>query len=381
MKRLFLVLLTLSCAVSLVFGGGRRQDDSNIPIGLIFPLSGSVSMFGNASRDGALLAIEEINNAGGLLGRQLVPFFQDDQNIPEMTINAFTMLTTRHNVRLIVGSSTSGATMAVSPLAQQRRVVLISPSATNVRVTDAGNFIFRACFIDSFQGVVGAEFAFNNLRARRAAVLYDAGADYNSDLAMAFRDHFASLGGQVVAFEAYQTGDVDFNAQAARIRAANPDVIYLPNYVHDVSLQIRQIRGMGMNIPLLGGDGWDGVIDQIGDEALNTFWSAGFAADTSEPRGKAFVQAFDARFSRPATQFAALGYDAMMILADAIRAAGTAEAAAVRAAMEKTDGEYITGRIRFDERRNPIKSAAIMEIVNRDGKMANSYNTTIIPRR
>ena len=379
MRKIVFVLMMV-CLVFSMSSCRRQAADEGIPIGLIFPLSGPVSMFGNASRDGALLAIEEINAAGGILGRQLIPFSEDDQGSGEMTINAFTMLTTRHNVGLIVGSSTSGATIAVSEFAQRSGVVLISPSATNIRVTQAGNFIFRACFIDPFQGVVGAEFAFNNLGSRRAAVLYDAGADYNTDLAMAFRDHFTSLGGTIVAFEAYQTGDVDFNAQIARIRATNPDIIFLPNYVHDVSLQIRQIRGMGMNIPLLGGDGWDGVVDHIGTEALNTFWSAGFAADTTDPRGVAFVRAFEARFNRPATQFAALGYDAMMIVADAIRAAGTADPAAVRAAMERTDGYYITGRIRFDANRNPVKGAAIMEIVSRDGRMANAYKTMVNPR-
>ena len=379
MKRSVMFLLALCCAASMVFAGGRREADA-VPIGAIFPLSGPVAHFGNESRDGALLAVEEINAAGGLLGRQLILLSEDDQGNGELTINAFTLLTTRHNVGIVVGSSTSGATMAISTLAQQSGVVLISPSATNISVTRAGNYVFRACFIDPFQGVVGAQFAYNDLGSRRAAIIYDAGADYNTGLAEAFRDNFRNLGGQIVADEAYQTGDVDFNAQITRIRAANPDVVYLPNYYNDVALQIRQLRAQGVNVALVGGDGWDGLVDHIGDEGLNGFWSAGFAADTTEPSGVAFMRAFQARFNRPASQFAALGHDSMMIVAEGIKAAGSFEPAAVRDAMARVNGTFITGNIRFDANRDPIKGAAIMEITRRDGRMANVYKTTVNPR-
>ncbi|MCL2069525.1 MAG: ABC transporter substrate-binding protein [Treponema sp.] len=379
MKRTVFALLALSCA-ALVFFGGCRGDGDAVPIGAIFPLSGPVAFYGTESRDGALLALEEINAAGGLLGSRLRMLSEDDEGNSELTMNAFTMLTSRHNVGIVLGSSTSGPTLAVSTLAQQLGVVLISPSATNINVTNAGDYVFRACFIDPFQGVVGAEFAYNSLGSRRAAILFDAGADYNSGLADAFRTYFRGLGGSIVADEAYQTGAVDFNAQITRIRNANPDVIYLPNYVHDVALQIRQIRAQGINVPLVGGDGWDGLIDQIGDEALNGFWSAGFAADTTEPRGAAFVRAFEARFNRPASQFAALGYDTMMIVVEGIRAAGSFDPALVKDAMARTDGQFITGNIRFDADRNPIKGAAILEIVRRDGSMANAYRTTVNPR-
>ena len=379
MKKQLFILVVLFSVVSMAFAGGRRDTDA-VPIGAIFPLSGPVAFFGTESRDGALLALERINAAGGLLGRQLVLIAEDDQNIPEQTINALMSLTTRDNVRLIIGSSTSGATMAVSTLAQQTGVVLISPSATNINVTRAGNFIFRACFIDSFQGIVGAEFAFNNLNSRRAAVLYDAGADYNTDLAMAFRTHFESLGGQVVSFEAYMTGDVDFNAQITRIAATNPDLVFLPNFFNDVALQIMQLRGQGVNVPLLGGDGWGGLTDLIGTEAENTFWSGAFAADTTAPLGAEFVRNFQARFNRPPSQFAALGYTAMSIVAQGIRNAGSFEPAAVRDAMSRVEGNFVTGHLRFDANRNPIKGAVINQIVSRGGVMVNAYYTTINPR-
>ena len=371
MAALSVAALALSC---------RPKESETINIGAIFPLSGPVAFYGNESRDGALLAVEEINAAGGLLGRQLVLLSEDDQGNSELTINAFTMLTERHNVGIVLGSSTSGPTIAVSPLAQQSGVVLISPSATNIAATNAGNFIFRACFIDPFQGIVGAEFAYGDLGSRRAAILYDAGADYNTGLADAFRSRFRSLGGEIVADEAYQTGDVDFNAQVTRIRAVNPDVVYLPNYYNDVALQIRQLRAQGVAAALVGGDGWDSLVDNIGDEALNGFWSSGFAADTTEPRGAAFVRAFQARFNRPASQFAALGHDSMMIVAEAIRAADSVSPPAVRDAMARTNGAFVTGNIRFDADRNPIKGAAMLEIVRRDGNMVNQYRTTVNPQ-
>ena len=376
-KRVLLVVITL-CVLSIVFVGCKRDSDA-INIGVIFPQSGPVSHFGIASRDGAILAAEEINAAGGLLGKKINLIIEDDEGNATITSSAFRKLTTQNRVGIVIGSSTSGATMAVGPLAQQQGVVLISPSATNINVTLAGDFVFRACFIDPFQGVVGADFAFDYLGVRRAAVLYDAGADYNTGLANAFTARFRERGGLVVADEAYQTGDVDFNAQVTRIRAANPGVVYLPNYYNDVALQAMQLRAQGVNVALVGGDGWDGVVDNAGQEVLGGFWSSAFASDTTDPKGAAFVRAFQARFNTPPGQFAALGYDTMMIVAEAIKAAGTDEPRAVRDAMANTESSFVTGNIRFDADRNPIKGAAILEIQNVNGVLTNVYRTTVNP--
>jgi branched-chain amino acid transport system substrate-binding protein len=378
MKKLAFVFTALICAVSVFAGGG--QDANTVAIGAVFPLSGQVAFYGAESRDGALLAIEEINAAGGLLGKRLVLISEDDEGDSAKSVNAFTKLTTRNKVSYILGSSTSGATQAMTALAQQAKVILISPSATAYNVTDAGDHIFRACFIDPFQGIVGADFAYETLGSRRAAILYDAGADYNTGLANAFKEQFKKNGGQVVADQAYQTNDVDFNAQVTSIRAANPDVVYLPNYYNDVALQAKQLRAQGVNCALLGGDGWDGLIDNAGDEVLNGFWSAGFAADTTDPRGQAFVRAFEAKFKRTASQFAALGYDSMMLVANGIKAAGTFDTVAVKDAMAKISGPYVTGNIRFDAHRDPIKGASILEIVSRDGRLSNTYKTTVNPK-
>ena len=379
MKKLILVVSVLFFAASMAFAGGAKEENT-VSIGAVLPLSGAVAFYGNESRDGALLAIEQINAAGGLLGKKLALIAEDDEGTAEKSANAFTKLTTRDKVGFVIGSSTSGATMAMTSMAQQGKVILVTPSGTNTQVTKAGDYIFRACFIDPFQGVVGADFAFDTLSCKRAAVLYDAGADYNTGLAEAFKNQFKAVGGQVVADEAYQSGDVDFNAQVTRIRAANPDVVYLPNYYNDVALQAKQLRAQGVNCALLGGDGWDSLIENAGDEVLNGFWSSGFAADTTDPRGVTFVKAFEARFKKPASQFSALGYDSMMLIIDGIKAAGSYDTSLVKNAMAKINGPYVTGNIRFDANRDPIKGAAILEIARKDGKLANTYKTTVNPK-
>jgi len=379
MRKIFTMLTLALCAMSLVLSCKAKGSDS-VSIGAIFPLSGSVAFYGNESRDGALLAIEEINAAGGLLGKKLVLISEDDEGDAAKAVNALTKLTTRDKVSFVIGSSTSGPTQAMSTLAQSNKVVLVSPSATNINVTKAGDYIFRACFIDPFQGVVGADFAYGTLGSRRAAILYDAGADYNAGLADSFRNQFKAIGAQVVADEAYQSGDVDFNAQITRIKAANPDVVYLPNYYNDVSLQAKQLRDQGITCALVGGDGWDSLTENAGDEILNGFWSSGFASDTTDPKGVAFVKAFQTKYNRLASQFAALGYDTMMLVIDGIKAAGSFDPAAVKDAIAKINGPYVTGNIRYDSDRNPIKGAAILEIVKKDGKLVNAYKTTVNPK-
>jgi branched-chain amino acid transport system substrate-binding protein len=379
MKKIFVLVAVTLFVAAMAFAGGSK-DSGTYTIGAVFPLSGAVAFYGNESRDGALLAIEQINAAGGLLGKKLALLSEDDEGDAAKAVNALTKLTTRDKVSIVFGSSTSGPTQAMTALAQTNKVILISPSATNINVTKTGDFIFRACFIDPFQGVVGADFAYGTLGSRRAAVLYDAGADYNTGLAESFRNQFRANGGQVVADEAYQTGDVDFNAQITRIRAANPDVVYLPNYYNDVSLQAKQLRDQGVNCALVGGDGWDSLTDNAGDEILNGFWSSGFAADTTDPKGVAFVKAFQARFNRPASQFSALGYDTAMLVIDGIKAAGSFDSTAVKNAMAKLSGSYVTGNIRFDADRNPIKGAAMLEIVKQSGKLVNVYKGTVNPK-
>ena len=378
MKKIFTVCVLL--AACLAFSCKAKGGDT-VTLGAIFPLTGPMAFAGTESRDGAILAMEEINAAGGLLGKKLALISEDDEGDAAKTVNAFTKLTTRDKISLILGSSSSGASQAISTLAQNNKILQISPTATNTNVTLAGDYVFRACFIDPFQGLVCAEFVYDTLGSRRAAVLYDAGADYNTGLADAFKKRFKELpGAQIVADEAYQSWDVDFNAQITRLKQSNPDVIFLPNYFFDVTLQAKQLREHGINCVLVGGDGWDALTDNAGDEVLNCFWSSGFAADTTDPLGVTFVKAFESRFNKPASTFSALGYDTMKLVTDAVKAAGSFDPTAVKDALAKTNGTYVTGNIRFDENRNAIKGAAILEIVKKDGKLVNQYKTTVNPK-
>ena len=375
------LLFSVFClVVSMTFTGcpGQRDGDA-IDLGVIFPLSGPQAHFGVESSDGIILAAERINAAGGILGRQINLIIADDENIPANTVANFLRLTTQDGVGIVMGSSTSGATLAIAPMAQQQGVVVISPSATAFGVTQAGDFIFRTCFIDSFQGIVGANFAFDDLGARRAAVLYDQGADYNRGLAHAFIAQFNARGGEIVSNQVYMTGAVDFSAQVTSIAAVNPDVVFLPNFLNDVALQAMQIRAQGITAPLLGGDGWDGVVGIAGPEIAGSMWSGSFSSETTDPMGAEFVRNFQARFGRTATQFAALGYDTMLLIASAITRAGTTDPSAVRDALAATNEPFVTGVITFDENRNPIKGAVINEIQLRDGVLVNTYRTTVNP--
>lgn len=367
-------------AFVLAFAGCSKKSSDTIKIGGVAPLSGSVAVYGVECKNGIDLAIEEINAAGGISGKKLEFVCEDDEGSPDKTVNAFKKLITKDGVKYVIGSLTSGCTQAITTLAQASKVIQIAPAATAPAITDAGNYIFRACFIDPFQGTVGGKFAAENLNARRAAVLYDGGNDYSVGLSENFQASFKANGGDIVALESYSTGDKDFNAQLTKIKNANPDLVYLPDYYGTVALIAKQLRAQGINTPIVGADGWDGLSANAGEEVLNGYYSNHYAADSTEPVVQNFVKAFSAKYNKLPNSFAVLGYDSVYILKDAIERAGTLDVEKVRDALEKTDGNYVTGHITFDEKRNPIKSAVMIEFVKgADGKITTAYKTTVNP--
>jgi branched-chain amino acid transport system substrate-binding protein len=378
MKKTFFLVLTAFYAVSIAFAGGTK-DTGAVTIGGIFPHSGPVAVYGIEARIGRELAIEEINNAGGINGSKVALISEDDTGNPEITVNAYRKLTAQDKVNVIIGSLTSGCTIAITSLAQAQKVVLVAPAATAEAVTDAGDFVFRACFIDPFQGTVGGAFAANELKARRAAVLYDNGNDYSVGLKDNFIASFEKQGGSIAANESYITGDVDFNAQITKIRTANPDVVYLPDYYSTVSLIAKQLRAQGINTPIVGADGWDGLTENAGDEVLNGFYSNHYASDSTDPRVQNFVKAYQAKFGSVPVSFAALGYDSMYLIRDAIVKAGSTDSTAVKNALAAASGAYLTGNLSFDAKRNPIKSAVMLELVKKDGRLTTVYKTTVNP--
>ncbi|HOC29456.1 MAG TPA: ABC transporter substrate-binding protein [Treponemataceae bacterium] len=387
MKKSFVLksMLALVFVSVAVLGGCAKSDKagkdakSTIKIGGIFPLSGAVAVYGTEARNGVQLAVEEINAAGGINGQTVQLIAEDDEGNPEKSVSAYKLLTTRDGAKLFIGSLTSGCTMAITSLAQAQKVVVVAPAATAPAVTDAGNFIFRVCFIDPFQGKVGAKFAFENLGLKKAAVLYDVGNDYSVGLFDNFKAGFEAAGGTIVAAESYNTGDKDFNAQLTKIKNANPEVVYLPDYYSTVALIAKQLRAQGLNVPIVGADGWDGIVDNAGDEMLNGFYSNHYASDSTDGKVIDFVKKYSEKFNATPTSFAALAYDAMYVIKDAIIASGSADPVKVQAALEKTKGSYLTGNLSFDEKRNPTKSAVMLEIVKRDGKLVPVYKATVNP--
>ena len=377
-------VLKLALAVAFVaavfaFSGCKKAESKTIKIGGIYPLSGNVAVYGTEAKNGVELAVAEINAAGGINGKQVELIAEDDEGNPEKTVNAYKKLTTKDDVKFIIGSLTSGCTQAITSLAQSQKVLIVAPAATMASITDAGNYIFRTCFIDPFQGTVGAKFASTGLNAKKAAVLYDAGNDYSVGLFDNFKVGFEAAGGKVVAAESYNTGDKDFNAQLTKIKTANPDVVYLPDYYATVALIAKQLRAQGIKAPIVGADGWGGIVDNAGDEVLNGYYSDHYAADSTDQKVVDFVGKYKAKYNATPTSFAALGYDAMYIIKDAITAAKSTDSEAVRAAVEKTNGAYVTGNLTFDAKRNPTKSAVILEIVKKDGKLTPVYKATVNP--
>jgi branched-chain amino acid transport system substrate-binding protein len=371
-------IIAIVCSMA-VFAGGSKDSGDVIKIGVIAPLSGAVAVYGVECRNGIELAVKEINAAGGVNGKQLQIISEDDEGNPEKTVSAYTKLTTKDRVSFIIGSLTSGCTLAITERAQSQKIIQIAPAATASAITDAGNFVFRTCFIDPFQGTVGGKFAAENLGTKRAAVLYDIGNDYSVGLHDNFKIAFVAAGGQIVADESYATGEKDFNAQITKIKQVNPDVVYLPDYYGTVALIAKQLRAQGINTPIVGADGWDGLTENAGDEVLNGFYSNHYAPDSTDPSVVKFVTAFKSAYNSTPNSFAALGYDSVYMLKDAISAANSLDTSAVRAALEKTNGQYVTGNLRFDAKRNPIKSAVMVELVKSGSSLTTVYKTTVNP--
>lgn len=374
--------LKSAIAAAMVLAAGASlsaapKKAATIKIGGVAPLSGGVAVYGVECKNGIDLAIAEINAAGGINGQQVEFICEDDEGDPAKSVSAYKKLVTKDRTKLIIGSLTSGCTLAITSQAQANKVLQIAPAATAPAITDAGNFIFRTCFIDPFQGRVGGKFSAENLGAKKAAILYDIGNDYSVGLMENFVSEFTKQGGTIVAKESYGTGEKDFNAIITKVKAANPDVVYLPDYYATVALIAKQLRAQGVNTPLVGADGWDGLTENAGDEVLNGYYSNHYAEDSDAPAVQKFVKNFKAKYGKNPNAFAALGYDSMYMLKDAIVAAGTTDAAKVRDAIEKTNGDYVTGHIRFDDKRNPIKSAVMVKMVKDGNKLSQAYAATV----
>lgn len=346
-------------------GGGAAEDV--IKVGEYASLTGKEAAFGQSSHNGTALAVDDLNAAGGVLGKKVRLITEDDQSQAGQPSIDVRKLITDDGVVAVLGEVASSRSLEAAPICQQYQIPMISPSSTNPKVTETGDYIFRVCFIDPFQGTVMANFATKTLKLKTAAVLTDVTSDYSMGLAKFFKDSFAANGGKIVADEKYNGGDKDFSAQLTTIKAANPDGIFIPGYYTEVGLIAIQARQLGLNIPLFGGDGWESSsLVSIGGEALeNTYFSTHFTPQDTTPAVQDFVKKYQAKYNATPDAMAALGYDSLMILADAIKRAGATSGPAVRDALAATrDFPGITGRITIDKDRNASKPAVILEVKN-----------------
>lgn len=371
---LALLVVPLSCVPR-----DDGDDHSVIRIGFFGDLSGPTYNFGQSALNGTLMAADEINQAGGINGRKLDIVVQDDKGSPEIAAQSTSKLIQQYKVVAIIGAGASGNTLAAAPNAQFAEIPLIAPSSTHPGVTQAGDYIFRACYIDAFQGDVMARFAANTLKAKKAAIMVDYNSPYSRGLTEFFELSFAKLGGSIVAKQSYSQSDADFRGQLSAIKTAEPDVVYIPGYYGDVAIIAKHARQLGITQPLLGADGWDApeLWELARDAVNNSYISNHYSVDDPSETIQNFVRTYRLRYQNLTPDaHAALAYDAMRFLADAMQRAGTTDGPQLRDALATTKNfSGITGVISMDDNRNAVKPAVVLKL--QDGSYI--YQETIQP--
>ncbi len=368
MKRLFAAVAILALLVLAAGCGksGSSADANEILIGEYSSLTGTTATFGISTHRGIIMAVEETNAAGGVLGKKIKLITEDTQSKPEEAALAATKLITRDNVVTLIGEIASSRSLAAAPICQENKVPMVSPGSTNPEVTKKGDYIFRVCFIDPFQGEVLARFAYNSLGLRKAAILKDVKNDYSVGLAQYFEATFTKLGGQVIGTQAYSEGDNDFKAQLTALKATNPEAVFVPGYYTESALIVRQARELNMTMPFFGGDGWDSDrLIEIGGDAMNgTYFTNHYSADDTASIVQNFVKKYRSQYDNQTPDaMAALGYDAGMIVFDAIKRAGSVDKAKIRDALAATkDFPGVAGKTTIDADRNARKSVVIIAI-------------------
>jgi branched-chain amino acid transport system substrate-binding protein len=365
MKRVLTIALVLTLAV-LTAGA------ADLKIGVLSPLSGPVPSFGLSVKEGTLLAIGEWNAKGGLLGQKIVPIIEDGQCDATASTNAANKLINQDQVKFILGEVCSGATIPVTEIAGPAKVILLSPTATNPNVTVDKNgktkdYAFRACYIDPFQGGILAQFSFTRLKAKNAFIMYDQGNDYTIGLANAFEAQFTKLGGKIVGKETYTKTDTDFSAILAKVKAAKPEVVLLPDYYNIVNLVTKQAKEKGINVPFVGGDGWDSP-DLDKAAAAGGYFTNHYSPFDPRKEVQTFLKAYAAAYKddtgkgKVPDALATLGYDAANLLFTAIKNAGSTDTAKVKAALEAISFNAVSGKITFDKSHNPVKALTILAV-------------------
>lgn len=368
-KKLLVGVLCAAMLSSMVAGcaGNGGESSNEIKVGMITPLTGALATYGVSVKEGADLAVKEINADGGINGKKIKLIEQDDEADQTKSVNAFNTLYDNDKVTAILGPVTSGPTLAVVPNATQNEIPLLTPTATAPNVTTVGGeYTFRTCFLDSYQGVAIAQYAANDLGKKTAGVLYNVGSDYSKGIADAFKAEFEKSGGKVVSFLTYNDNDKDFSAQLTKVKGENPDVFLLPDYYNVAGLIAKQARDLGIKSIFLGVDGWESTeLTKIGGDAVNDSYYVNhyFAGDQADVV-KNFVDGYKKEYNKSPDAFAALAYDGMKMLAEAIKNADSTDGVKIKDELKKVKLEGVTGNISFNDERNAVKGAAIIKVEN-----------------
>ena len=360
--------------------GGNGDAADVIKIGHYASLTGDTATFGTSADEGIRLAEDEINAAGGVLGKPVKVITEDDRSLSTEARTAVSSLLNRHKVVALLGEIASSRSIAAAPLAQKAQVPMLSPGSTNPKVTEAGDYVFRACFIDPFQGEAIARFGMENLKHKNFAILYANDSDYSVGLRKYITDAVNAAGGKIVAEESYaEKSDKDFKSQLTKLKAAKPDALFVPGYYTQAGLIARQARELGLNVPMIGGDGWDSpvLVASGGDAIEGNYFTNHYAPDEQRPEVQRFVDAYKKKFKgKTPDAMAVLGYDAMKLMADAIKRAGGTDGKAIRDALANTkDFPGVAGSITINEQRNADKPIVVVQV--KDGRFR--YVATIGP--
>ena len=353
-------------------------DAKTIKLGEYGSMTGSLATFGQSTDNAIKMATAEINAQGGVLGKPVEIALEDDSSRAEQVPGAVLKLINDDNVLAILGEVASSNSLAAAPICQSAGVPMLSPTSTNPKVTQVGDYIFRACFIDPFQGSVMAKFARGDLKAQTAAIFTDVKSDYSKGLTEFFKKEFTSSGGKIVSEESYRAGDTDFRAQLTNIKGKTPDVIYMPGYYTEVANIAVQARSLGLDKPLLGGDGWDSPkLFDIGQKAVdNSYITNHYSPENRDPKVVKFVTDYRAKYKETPDALAAVAYDAANIMFDAIKRAGTLDRAKLRDALAATKNfNGVTGTISMDADRNAQKPIVVLKVADGKQEFVKEINT------
>ncbi|WP_422699894.1 ABC transporter substrate-binding protein [Dendrosporobacter quercicolus] len=369
--------------ITSVVAGCGNSESNDLKIGMVYELTGNTASYGTSAANGARLAFKELNAGGGVLGKQIQIVTADNKGEPSESANAMTKLITQDKVTAITGFTVSSCGIAASAVAEDHKIPFVAAATVNPKVTvdersgKVKDYTFRACFIDSFQGRVAANFAQTGLKAAKVAIMIDNSSDYSKGLAQVFKAAFTERGGLVLAEEAYLQKDQDFKSVLTKIKAKKADLLYIPGYYEDVGKIVKQAREMDITIPVLGGDAWDSpkLVELGGPQALNnTFFTNFYSVEDTNPAAQAFAQAYRKEYGQTPDSMAAMGYDAAHLLIDAIKRANSTDAAKIREALAATGSfNSVSGDMRLNETHDAVRGVVIIEL--KDGKQV--YKETI----